>query len=104
MFSGGDYEEVARWLSNFALSHAKRETLSAEAVLDGQGPREGRSYGLRIRVGDRVAPPEDLEPLELPYAEVAGRRGEMAWCQALASRVRALARQAAESDRTRLSA
>ena len=90
MFSGGDYHEVARWLENFATSHAKREDLRAECVLDTDGPREGRSYGLRVRVADRLS-----SEVELPFADVAAGRGSMAWCQSLADRVRGLVRETA---------
>ena len=90
MFSGGDYHEVARWLENFATSHAKREDLRAECVLDTDGPREGTSYGLRVRVADRLS-----SEIELPFADVAASRGGMAWCQSLADRVRSLVREAA---------
>ena len=88
MFSGGDYHEVARWLANFATSHAKREDLRAECVLDMEGAREGRSYGLRVRVGERLS-----SEIELPFAVVASNRGSLAWCQALADRVRGLVRE-----------
>ena len=88
MFSGGDYREVARWLENFATSHAKREDLRAECVLDTEGPREGTSYGLRVRIGERLSP-----GIELGFADVASSRGGMAWCQATADRVRGLVRE-----------
>ena len=55
MFGGGDYHEVARWLENFVISHAKREDLRAECVLDTSGVREGTSYGLRVKVADRLS-------------------------------------------------
>jgi hypothetical protein len=90
MFSGGDYDEVARWLENFATSHAKRENLQAEVLLDTERPREGKSYALRVRVGERLSP-----KVELDFAEVRDRRGGLAWCQALADRVRALVRETA---------
>jgi hypothetical protein len=90
MFSGGDYHEVARWLENFATSHAKREDLRAECVLDTDGPREGTSYGLRVRVADRFS-----SEIELPFGDVAASRGGMAWCQSLADRVRGLVRETA---------
>ena len=51
MFSGGDYEEVGRWLWNFVISHAKRENPRVEAIVDAEGPREGRSYGIRLSLG-----------------------------------------------------
>jgi hypothetical protein len=89
MFSGGDYHEVARWLENFATSHAKREDLHAECALDADGPREGSSYGLRVRVGDRLS-----SEIVLGFDDVAARRGSMAWCQSLADRVRGLVREA----------
>jgi len=93
MFSGGDYEEVARWLRNVVTSHAKRENLRAEAVIDSEGPRKGRSYGVRLRLGETYGPPADEAPLDLSYEEVARNRGQLVWCAALADRVRALARE-----------
>jgi len=96
MFSGGDYHEVARWLENFATSHAKRENLRAECALDTEGAREDKSYGLRVRVGERVS-----SEIELAFDEVASRRGSMAWCQALAERVRGLASEAARQGSLR---
>ena len=92
MFSGGDYEEVARWLGNFVTSHAKRENLRVEGVLEAEGPREGKSYGVRLRLGDELRPAADVAPLDLAFAEVASGRGRLVWCDALAERVRALAR------------
>jgi hypothetical protein len=96
MFSGGDYHEVARWLENFATSHAKRENLPAECTLDTEGVREGKSYGLRVTVGERLS-----SEIELAFDEVASRRGSMAWCQALAERVRGLASEAARQGSLR---
>jgi hypothetical protein len=80
MFSGGDYEEVARWLRNFVLAHAKRENLRVEAVVETEGPREGQSYGVRLRLGEGLRP-------------AAQNRGSLAWCSGLADRVRSLARE-----------
>ncbi len=99
MFSGGDYEEVRRWLTNFVLSHARREALGTEAVVEADGPREGRSYGIRLRLGDRVLPPAGQDPIEIPFTEAQEQRGSLAWCQALAARVRALARDFAQAER-----
>jgi len=98
MFSGGDYDEVGRWLANFVLSHAKREHPRIEAVMQAEGPREGRSYGVRLRLGERVLPPPGAEPVELAFAEVRDQRGAMAWCQALAARVRGLARELGQQE------
>jgi hypothetical protein len=89
MFSGGDYQEVARWLENFATSHAKREDLRAECALDTEGLREGTSYGLRVRVGDRLS-----SEIALGFDDVATGRGSMAWCQSQADRVRGLVSEA----------
>lgn len=89
MFSGGDYQEVARWLENFATSHAKREDLRAECALDTEGPHGGTSYGLRVRIGDRVS-----SEIALGFDDVAAGRGSMAWCQSLADRVRGLVSEA----------
>jgi hypothetical protein len=77
-------------------SHAKREVLRVEAVVEADGEREGRSYGVRLRLGDRVAPPPGAEPIELSYEEVRDRRGELGWCQALATRIRTVARHLAD--------
>jgi hypothetical protein len=104
MFSGGDYEEVARWLSNFVRSHAKREHPRVEAVVEAAGPREGTSYGVRVRLGARLAPSSAEAPLELTFAEVAAGRGSLAWCQTIAERVRALAAAVAAEGQERRSA
>ena len=93
MFSGGDYEEVGRWLVNFVAAHAKREWTIAEAVVETAGTREGRSYGVRVQLGQRRLPPDDQEPIELSFPDVAARRGSLAWCNDLAARVRGLVRQ-----------
>ncbi len=87
-FSGGSYEDVARWLWNFLASHAKREQARIEVELDAGGERQGRSYVARLRWGERRS-----APLEFDYKDVAEHRGSLAWCQALAARVRAEARE-----------
>lgn len=87
-FSGGSYEEVARWLKNFLTSHAKREHPRFEVELETDGEREGKSYGVRLRFGARRSP-----LIELPYAEVAASRGTLAWGKALAEKTRARARE-----------
>jgi len=96
------YDEVARWLRNFAVSHAKREHLRAEAIVEAGAEREGHSYGLRLVLDGRLYPPADAPPLEFGYAEVAEGRTRFAWCEALAQRLRAETRRlAAESGATR---
>jgi hypothetical protein len=98
-FTGGDYEEVARWLDNAVRSHVKRESPRVEVVTEAEGPREGRSYGVRIRLGERLLPAPPEPALELPYPEVAQSRGSLAWCDALARRVREMARRLLEEER-----
>jgi hypothetical protein len=93
MFSGGDYAEVGRWLENFATSHAKRENPRVEAAIDMGGPRQGRTYGIRLALGSRVLPPADRPPLELSFAEAARERGGMAWCQTWGDRIAAMGRE-----------
>jgi hypothetical protein len=94
MFSGGDYHEVARWLENFVNSHAKREDPRAECVFDAEGPREGVSYGVRVRLGEGLS-----SEIELPFADVARNRGSLAWCQQLAERARGLVREMGAAER-----
>lgn len=91
MFSGGDYSEVGRWLWNFVEAHAKRENLRVEALVDAAGAREGKSYGVRLRLAERLLPPADEAPVEMTYADVAAGKGQLAWCDALAVHVRTLA-------------
>ena len=92
MFAGGDVAEVGRWLTNFVVSHAKRESVRVEGIVETAGPRDGEGYRVRLRLGERYAPPMGAGPVELPFAEVRDHRGSLEWCQALAGRVRALAR------------
>ena len=87
MFSGGTYDEVARWLQNFLAAHAKRENVRAEVELEAGEPREGKSYAARVRLGERFAP-----PIEFEFAEVARNRGSLEWCATLAARVREVVR------------
>ena len=69
-FSGGDYAEVGRWLANFVSSHAKREQPRIEARVDTEGDREGRSYGVRLRLDARTLPARDEPPFDLAYPDV----------------------------------
>src|SRR5512132_2968244 len=89
------YDDVARWLHNFAISHAKREHARAEGIVETGGQREGQSYGLRLVLDGRAYPPADAPPLEFGYAEVAEGRTRFAWCEALAQRLRAETRRLA---------
>jgi hypothetical protein len=77
------YDEVGRWLWNFAVSHGKREHPRAQAKVDAEGDREQRSYGLTLALDGRTAP-----TMELGFGEVAEGRTRFAWCEALAQRIR----------------
>src|SRR5262245_41586155 len=88
MFSGGSYDEVGRWLANFVTSHAKRENPRAEVTVDGGDERGGHSYGVRLRVGRRLGP-----VIEFDYRDVADHRETLAWCRALAERIRRQVRE-----------
>lgn len=87
MFSGGSYDEVARWLHVFLTSHAKREQPRIEVMLADDDALRGRAYRARLRLGERTS-----DPMELDFKDVADHRGALAWCAALAARTRALAR------------
>ena len=88
MFSGGTYQEVARWLWNFLTSHAKRVDPRIEVVLDADDEREGKSYGARLSFRRQLGP-----PIEFEFRDVADNRGSLAWCSALAERTKGLARE-----------
>jgi hypothetical protein len=86
-FSGGSYDEVARWLHNFLVSHAKRVDPRIEVDLEAGDEREEKSYGAGLKLGNRMT-----SVIELDYREVAANRGGLAWCAALAERVKQIAR------------
>ncbi len=88
MFSGGSYDEVARWLRNFLTSHAKRVSPRVEVEVAAGDAREGKSYGVRLRAGARVS-----RVVELDFHEVADKRGSLAWCAEMAERTQARARE-----------
>jgi hypothetical protein len=91
-FSGGSYDDVARWVHNFLTSHAKRENFKAEVELDAGDEREGASYGARIRVGEQLS-----DVVEFDYRTVADRRGELQWCRELAERTRQIVKDLARA-------
>ena len=91
-FSGGSYDDVARWLHNFLTSHAKREDLRAEAEVEAGDEREGKSYGARLRLGEHVS-----DVIEFDYRTVADHRGELEWCRQLAERTRRIVRNLGRS-------
>ena len=88
MFSGGSYDEVARWLRNFLASHAKRVDPRIEAALDAGDARAGVSFRPRLTFAGRETPVSELD-----YREVAAHRGSLAWCSALAELTRSRARE-----------
>ena len=87
MFSGGSYDDVARWLRNFLTSHAKRENVRAEVELEAGDERKGKSYAARVRLGG-----ETTAPIEFEFSEVAQNRGSLEWCSTHAARVREVVR------------
>ena len=87
MFSGGTYDEVARWLGNFLTSHAKRENARAEVELDTGDERQEMSYAARVWLGEKVS-----APIEFAFPDVAQNRGSLQWCALLAARVREVVR------------
>lgn len=88
MFSGGTYEEVARWLWNFLTAHAKRVDPRIEVVVDAGDEREGKSYGARLSFRGQLGP-----TIEFEFRDVADNRGSLAWCSAFAERTKSLARE-----------
>jgi hypothetical protein len=88
VFSGGTYQEVARWLWNFLTAHAKRVDPRIEVVLDADDEREGKSYRARLSFRRQLGP-----PIEFEFRDVADNRGSLAWCSALAERTKSLARE-----------
>ncbi|MBI4590162.1 MAG: hypothetical protein HY725_15115 [Candidatus Rokubacteria bacterium] len=103
MFAGGSYEEVGRWLRGFVTSHAKRESPRVEAIVEAGDEREGKSFGVRLRLGERFHPPLDQPAIELSFDEVGAGKGSFAWCEAEATRVRGWARELLESGGGRAS-
>ena len=87
MFSGGTYDDVGRWLSNFLAAHAKRENVHAEVELDAGYGQEETSYAARVRLGPSVS-----APIEFEFADVARNREGLEWCARLAARVREVVR------------
>ena len=88
-----DYHETGGWLEGLVRSHAKRESPRIEVILETGGVREGRSYGVRLALDGRVHPSPESPAIELGFGEVAAGRTRVAWCAALAERVRAAARE-----------
>ena len=86
-FSGGTYDEVARWPWNFLTAHAKRVDPRIEVTVDAED-EEGGAYRAQLRLGARQS-----TPLQLEYREVAANRGHLGWCAALAARTQQLVRE-----------
>jgi hypothetical protein len=94
------YQETGDWLASFVRSHAKLENPRIEVRLDAAGPREGRSYGVRLSLDGRLSPPPGSAPIELEFRDVVEGRTRFAWCVALAERIRAVAREHLGTART----
>ena len=97
MFAGGSYEEVGRWLLGFVNSHAKRESPRLEGIVEAGDERAGKTFGVRLRLGEDYEPPLDQPAIEFPFDEVAAGKGTLTWCQAWAQRVRGWARRLLEA-------
>ncbi|MFQ5946704.1 MAG: hypothetical protein ACE5NC_10725 [Anaerolineae bacterium] len=97
-YKGASYEEVVDWLLNFVNSHAKRESPRLEGMVETPEEREGKSYGVRLRLGDRLFPPADQPPEDFPYLGVSEGRTRFRWCDDLARRVRGWARNLLEAE------
>jgi len=99
VFAGGSYEDVGRWLLGFVNSHAKRESPRVEAIVEAGDERAGKTFAVRLRLGERYQPPLDQPAIEFSFHEVAAGKGSLAWCQAVAQRVSGWARQLLEAER-----
>ena len=98
MFGGGSYEEVGRWLLGFDNSHAKRESPRVEGGVEAGNERAGRTFGVRLRLGEEYEPPLAEPAIEFSFEEVASGKGSLAWCQSEGARVRGWARQLLETE------
>lgn len=103
MFAGGSYEEVARWLQIFLASHAKRESPRIEAGVETGRARNGRTFGVRLRLDEDSYPPLERPAIELSFPEVAAGKGSFAWCETLGQRVRGWARELLSAERLKKS-
>jgi hypothetical protein len=77
-------DEVAAWLHGFAVSHVKRDDPRWEVTVAAHGAGTDDRYTIRVTRRGREA-----APIELSYAEVVEGRTRLAWCEALAARLRA---------------
>jgi hypothetical protein len=89
------YEELGRWVENFAAAHARRVNPAIEVRVETDGDREGRRYDLRLGLGGRWQAP----PLELDVADVTEGRARFAWCEELARTIRDEARRVVAAAR-----
>ena len=98
MFAGGSYAEVGRWLLGFVNSHAKRESPRVEGSVEAGNERAAKSFGVRLRLGERYQPPLDQPAIELSFHEVSAGKGSLTWCQTQGARVGGWARQLLEAE------
>ncbi len=98
MFAGGSYEEVGRWLLGFVNSHAKRESPRVEGIVEAGDERAGKTFGVRLRLGEDYEPPLAEPAIELPFQEVSSGKGSLAWCQSQGARMRRWARHLLEAQ------
>lgn len=98
MFAGGSYEEVGRWLLGFVNSHAKRESPRIEGVVEAGDKRAGKTFGVRLRLGEEYEPALAEPAIELPFEEVSSGKGSLAWCRSQGARMRGGARRLLEAE------
>ena len=98
MFAGGSYEEVGRWLLGFVNSHAKRESPRVVGIVEAGDERAGKTFGVRLRLGEECEPPIEQPAIQLSFEEVSSGKGSLAWCQSQGARVRRWARRLLEAE------
>ena len=98
MFAGGSYEEVRRWLLGFVNSHAKRESPRVEGIVETGDERAGKTFGVRLRLGEDYAPPLAEPAIEFTFQEVSSGKGSFAWCESRGARIRDRARRLLEAE------
>ena len=60
--------------------------------------RAGKTFGVRLRLGDDHEPPLEQAAIELSFEEVASGKGSLAWCQSQGARARGRARRLLEAE------
>jgi len=98
VFAGGSYEDVGRWLLGFVNSHAKRESPRVEGSVEAGNEGAGKTFGVRLRLGEEYEPSLAEPAIEFPFEEVSSGKGSLAWCQSQGARMRGWARRLLEAE------